>query len=77
MRKDLLYRLNVATLDIPPIKKRREDIPLLIDYFIREKEKNNLNKIKLAEDVYPLLQTVIGLAMLLKLKISLSGYIYL
>ena len=58
LRKDLLYRLNVATLDIPPIKKRREDIPLLIDYFIRKKEKNNIKKIKLSEDVCPLLQTV-------------------
>ena len=34
LRKDLLYRLNVATLEIPPIKKRREDIPLKINYFI-------------------------------------------
>ena len=58
LRKDLLYRLNVATLQIPPIKKRREDIPLLIDYFIKKKEKNNVNKIKLSDDVYPLLQTI-------------------
>ena len=58
LRKDLLYRLNVATLQIPPIKKRREDIPLLIDYFINKKEKNNVNKIKLSDDVYPLLQTI-------------------
>ena len=58
LRKDLLYRLNVATLQIPPIKKRREDIPLLIDYFIGKKEKKNITKIKLSDDVYPLLQTV-------------------
>ena len=50
--------MNVATLQIPPIKKRREDIPLLIDYFINKKEKNNVNKIKLSDDVYPLLQTI-------------------
>ena len=58
LRKDLLYRLNVATLQIPPIKKRREDIPLLIDYFIGKKDKKNITKIKLSDDVYPLLQTV-------------------
>ena len=58
LRKDLLYRLNVATLQIPPIKKRREDIPMLIDYFIGKKEEKNITKIKLSDDVYPLLQTV-------------------
>ncbi len=58
LRKDFLYRLNVATLDIPPIKKRREDIPLIINHFINEKEKKYLKKIKLSDDVYPLLQTI-------------------
>jgi len=58
LRKDFLYRLNVATLDIPPIKKRREDIPLIINHFINEKGKKYLKKIKLSDDVYPLLQTI-------------------
>ena len=58
LRKDFVYRLNVATLDIPPIKKRREDIPLIINHFINEKEKKYLKKIKLSDDVYPLLQTI-------------------
>jgi transcriptional regulator with PAS, ATPase and Fis domain len=34
-RKDLYYRLNVMTLNIPPLRKRREDIPALAQYFIR------------------------------------------
>jgi transcriptional regulator with GAF, ATPase, and Fis domain len=34
-REDLLYRLNVITVRIPDLKKRRDDIPLLIDHFIR------------------------------------------
>ena len=58
LRKDLLYRLNVATLQIPSIKKRREDIPLIINHFIEQKEKMSQKKIKLSEDVYPILQTI-------------------
>jgi transcriptional regulator, propionate catabolism operon regulatory protein len=34
-RSDLFFRLNVLRLQIPPLRKRLEDIPLLMDYFIR------------------------------------------
>jgi transcriptional regulator with PAS, ATPase and Fis domain len=34
-REDLFYRLNVMEIHIPPLKDRPEDIPLLIDYFIK------------------------------------------
>jgi transcriptional regulator with PAS, ATPase and Fis domain len=34
-REDLFYRLNIMEIHIPPLKDRPEDIPLLIDYFIK------------------------------------------
>lgn len=42
-RKDLFYRLKVLPIEIPPLRKRREDIPLLIDYFMK-KISERLNK---------------------------------
>jgi DNA-binding NtrC family response regulator len=35
-REDLYYRLNVVNIQIPPLRDRKEDIPLLVDYFIKK-----------------------------------------
>jgi len=35
-REDLFYRLNVIPIDIPPLKERKEDIPILIDHFLNQ-----------------------------------------
>lgn len=40
-REDLFYRLNVITIDLPPLRQRKEDIPLLVEHFLRKYSDEN------------------------------------
>jgi transcriptional regulator with PAS, ATPase and Fis domain len=45
-REDLYYRLNVITIDVPPLRRRKEDIPLLINFFLDKYNTQNSKAIK-------------------------------
>jgi transcriptional regulator with PAS, ATPase and Fis domain len=45
-RKDLFYRLNIISIEIPPLRERKEDVTLLIDDFIEKHSKHTSKKIE-------------------------------
>ena len=56
-RDDLYHRLNVVTIDVPPLRERREDIPRLVDYFLtRYAREMNIEKPPVAPDAQQRLQ---------------------
>ena len=56
-REDLFYRLNVISIDLPPLRQRKEDIPLLVDFFLKKYSEENERPLRRAtpEALRPLL----------------------
>ncbi len=55
-REDLFYRLNVVLMSLPPLRERKEDVPLLIDHFLRKySQANNRDIIGLTSEAQDML----------------------
>lgn len=56
-REDLYYRLNVVPIVLPPLRQRREDIPLLVGYFLHRFNAENRKNIKISS---PAMDLIVG-----------------
>jgi Nif-specific regulatory protein len=53
-REDLYYRLNVVPLLLPPLRERKEDIALLVEYFVKKYNQENQKSVTIAPEVLDL-----------------------
>ncbi len=49
-RKDLYYRLNIINIELPPLRERKEDIPLLFEFFLNKYNQENSKEIKYPDE---------------------------
>ena len=49
-REDLFYRLNVIPINVPPLRERKSDIPILVNHFLKELREHNKTSVKRFSD---------------------------
>jgi two-component system, NtrC family, response regulator AtoC len=54
-REDLFYRLNVVTIQLPPLRERISDLPLLFDFFLKRYSAKNRKTLAVHPDVLPVM----------------------
>ncbi|MDR1201513.1 MAG: sigma-54 dependent transcriptional regulator [Tannerellaceae bacterium] len=56
-REDLFYRINLITIRVPALRERLEDLPLLVEHFVRKQaETNRTEPVEIAADAYDFLR---------------------
>jgi two-component system response regulator HupR/HoxA len=55
-REDLFYRINVIRIQVPPLRERRDDLPILIDHFMKKHRREGQRARGLASDALAVLQ---------------------